>query len=265
MAEIAIALLTPIASFAGKWLSKKLKQKLKKKTDQESIKINVKSPNYNGTANHWVSNLYEQIAKNKEEDLKYAYVGESLGTSIEIDSDVSTIKMKIPNVDQDAMKELMDGKLWNNENDRIHGNGVFSFSLPQIVLADHEEDSIDIRFQDLSSTPLNGKYMFSTKLQITSFEKQDPGDFYKHGGTFEIPVYLEKPQIEYHVYPITPPPPNIPEYAIRTNVVMEREPKIEEINPIFVFCPYCGTKMPKKKTLKYCVTCGKNIEDHLNF
>ena len=265
LAEIAIALLSPIASFAGKWLKEKLKQKLKKKKDQEIIKIKVQSPNYNGTANHWVSNLFERIAKDKEEDMKYAYIGKPLESSIEIDSNVSTIKMKVPRVDQDAMKELMEGNLWNNENDNIHGNGVFSFALPQIVIADLEEESTQVKYQEFSSTPLDGKFMFSTKLQITSFAKQDPGDFYKRGGIFEIPIFLEKPYREYQVYPITPPAPNIPDHAIRTDIMMGGELDSESRNPVFAFCPYCGTKMAKEKKLKFCMVCGKNIEEHLNF
>lgn len=264
MAEIAVTLLSPVVAFAGHWLKKKLK-KLKEKSDQEAVKINVRSPNYNGTANHWVSSLYERIAEEKEQDLKYAYIGDALNTSFELESNVATIKMNIRNIDQDAMKELIEAKLWNNKNDNIHGNGVFSFSLPQIVKAVHEEDSLYVRYRELSSIPLNGKFMFNTKLKISIFAKQDPGDFYKHGGTFEIPIYLESPQRDYQVYPITPPAPNIPDYAIRTKIKITDESSNDYSNPIFVFCPFCGTKMAKDTNLKYCQICGKKIEEHLNF
>lgn len=262
MAEILLTLLSPIASIAGKWL----KGKIKKKKDQEEIKVDVKSPDYSGTANHWVSTLYERIVEDREKKLRYAYIGEELQTSIEKDPNVATIKMKMPSVDKDAMKELMVNKIWTNQNDLIHGNGVFSFSLPQIVHASFEGDAHRVKYKNLSSIPLNGKYLFNAKLQASTFENQDPDDFYKHGGTFEIPIYLEKSQADYQMYPIMPPAPKIPDFAIRTKILKEGSGGLfDENNPVFAFCPYCGTKMPKSTTLKFCVSCGKNIEQHLNF
>lgn len=261
LAEIAIALLSPIASFIGKMIVKKIKKKI----DQKLIKINVKSPDYNGTANHWVTYLDERIKTKQEKQFQYAYLGDDIQTSIEKDNKVSTIKIQVPNVDKDALKELMLKKQWNNQNDPIHGNGVFNLALPQITHANLEGEPYQIQYLDLSSIPLNGKYLFTTKLESLSFEKYDPDEFYKHGGSFEIPVYLEKSTPEYQVYPITPPAPKIPDYAIKTKIIKEKiVPSIEEPQ-VFVFCPFCGTKMPKSKNLKFCLLCGKNIEQHLNF
>lgn len=261
MAQIAIALLSPIASYVGKRIVEKIKQKI----DQKQIKINVKSPDYNGTANHWVSNLFEHIKEDQEKNLKYAYLGDELQTSIEKDNKVSTIKIKVPSVDKDALKELMLRKQWNNQNDPIHGNGVFNFALPQIIHAEFEEDSHQLQYQNLSSIPLNGKYLFTTKLESSVFEKLDPEVFYRHGGVFEIPIYLEKPVIDYQVYPIMPPAPKIPEYAIQTKILKDQISGLGEDIPVFVYCPFCGIKIPKSKNLKFCVSCGKNIEQHLNF
>jgi len=261
MAEIAIALLSPIASFIGKRIVKKIKQKI----DQKQIKIDVKSPDYNGTANHWVTYIDERIKADREKKLQYAYLGDSLQSSIEKDYKVSTIKMKVSNVDSDALKELMLRKQWNNQNDPIHGNGVFNIALPQITHANFERESTQIQYQDLSSIPLNGKYLFTTKLETSIFEKYDPGDFYRQGGIFEIPIYLEESTPDYQIYPISPPAPKIPDYAIRTKIFKEEVISSRDDNLVFVFCPFCGARMPKSKDLKFCLSCGKNIEQHLNF
>ena len=258
MAELAIALLSPIAKYIGDWIKKKIKEK----KNQEQIKINIESPNYNGTANHWVSTLFEHISKEKAPDLKYVYIGDSIESSIEKDRNVSTIKMNIPDVDKDALSLLLLNQVWNNQNDPIHGNGVFNFALPQIVYTLYEGDKDQIQYKNLSSIPLNGKYMFTTKLETSSFKNKDPNDFYRHGGIFEIPIYLDAQKNEYQVYPVMPPTPNIPEYAIRTKIIKS---STDETNPVFVFCPFCGTKMVKKSDLKFCFSCGKSIKQHLNF
>lgn len=261
MAELAIALLSPIASFLGKRIVKKIKQKL----DQKHIQINVKSPDYNGTANHWVTYLDERIKADRENKLQYAYLGDSFQSSVEKDPKVSTIKMQIPSVDKEALKELMLKKQWNNKNDDLHGNGVFTFAIPQIVRANFESESHHIRYQDLSSIPLKGLYMFTSKLEIPVFEKRDPDDYYRHGNIFEIPIYLQEAKSDYEVYPVTPPAPKIPDHAIQTKIFkVQGTPSVDD-NPIFTFCPFCGTKMPKSKNLKFCVSCGKEIEKHLNF
>ena len=261
MAELVIALLSPIATYVGK----KIVEKIKKKKEQEEIHININSPNYNGTANHWVTNLFERINEEKDKELQYAYIGNNLDTSIEKDKDVATLKMHVPNVDKDAMDELMRNKQWTSLNDSIHGNGVFNFALPQVTHAQMGEDTLQIKYQDFSSIPLNGKYMFTTKLQAPNYGKRDPGDFYKKGGMFEIPVYLEQPTAEYEVYPVTPPDPKIPDYAIQTKIIKDQI-DLQEVNiPIFVYCSYCGTKMPKTSNLKFCLVCGKEIENHINF
>lgn len=261
MAELVIALLTPIATYVGK----KIVGKIKKKNEQKEIQIDVKSPDYNGTANHWVTNLFERIDEQKDKKLQYAYIGDNLDISIEKDKDVSTLKMHVPNVDKDAMDELMRNKQWKSLNDPIHGNGVFNFALPQITHAQMGEDTLQITYQDFSSIPLNGKYIFTTKLQAPNFGKRDPGDLYKKGGIFEIPVYLEQPTAEYEVYPVTPPAPNVPDYAIQTKILKDPT-SLQELNdPVFVYCPFCGSKMPRSSNLKFCVVCGKDIEMHLNF
>jgi hypothetical protein len=261
MAELIIALLTPIATYVGK----KIIEKVKKKKEQEEIKIDVSSPDYNGTANHWVTNLFERIDEQKDKELQYAYIGDNLDTSIEKDKDVSTLKMHVPNVDKDAMDELMRNKQWKSLNDPIHGNGVFNFALPQITHAQMGEDALQITYQDFSSIPLNGKYMFTAKLQAPNYEKRDPGDFYKKGGMFEIPIYLEQSTVEYEVYPVTPPAPTIPDHAIQTRILKDLTSQHELDDPVFVYCPYCGTKMPRTSNLKICVACGKQIEIFLNF
>lgn len=261
MAELVIALLTPIATYVGK----KIVGKIKKKNEQKEIQIDVKSPDYNGTANHWVTNLFERIDEQKDKKLQYAYIGDNLDISIEKDKDVSTLKMHVPNVDKDAMDELMRNKQWKSLNDPIHGNGVFNFALPQITHAQMGEDTLQITYQDFSSIPLNGKYIFTTKLQAPNFGKRDPGDLYKKGGIFEIPIYLEQPTAEYEVYPVTPPAPNVPDYAIQTKILKDPT-SLQELNdPVFVYCPFCGSKMPRSSNLKFCVVCGKDIEMHLNF
>ena len=261
MAELVIALLTPIATYVGK----KIVEKIKKKKEQEEIHINVNSPDYNGTANHWVTNLFERIDEQKDKELQYAYIGNNLESSIEKDKDVSTLKMHIPNVDKDAMDELMRNKQWKCLNDPIHGNGVFNFALPQITHAQMGEDTLQIKYQDFSSIPLNGKYMFTTKLQTPNYEKRDPGDFYKKGGMIEIPVYLEQPTAEYEVHPVTPPAPKIPDHAIQTKIFKDPARTQELNDTLFVFCPFCGTKILRSSNLKFCVVCGKDIVNYLNF
>ena len=261
LSELLVALLTPIASYIGK----KIVEKIKNKKDQEKIKIDIKSPNYNGTANHWISNLFEKTKIQEVKRLEYAYIGNELNTGIEKDSKASTIKLHIPNVNRDALKELLSKNKWNNQNDPIHGNGVFNLALPQITYANFESESYQINYQDLSSIPLGAKYMFTTKLETSNFEKKDPDDFYRHGGIFEIPIYLEQSTPNYQVYPVTPPAPKIPEYAIRTRVLKEPEIDHKVDEQIFVFCPFCGTRFPKTKELKFCLSCGKNIENYINF
>ncbi|MFX1365841.1 MAG: zinc ribbon domain-containing protein [Promethearchaeota archaeon] len=261
MAEVVIALLSPIATYIGK----KIVEKIKKKDDQKEIKIDVNSPDYNGTANHWVTNLFERINEQKDNDLQYAYIGDNLGTSIEKDKDVSTLKMHISKVDQDAMNELISNNQWAAQNDPIHGNAVFNFAIPQVAYAQTADDTHQIKYKDFSSIPLNGKYMFTTKLRAPDYGKQDPGDFYKKGGTFEIPVYLEQPATEYEVYPVTPPAPKIPDYAIQTKIIKDQSQSLKPSDEVFVFCPFCGTRIPRSANLKFCSVCGKDIEKHLNF
>lgn len=57
MAELIVALLSPIATYVGK----KIVEKIKKRNELQEIQIDVNSPDYNGTANHWVTNLFERI------------------------------------------------------------------------------------------------------------------------------------------------------------------------------------------------------------
>lgn len=261
MAELIVALLSPIATYVGKKIVEKIKQRIEIK----KIEIEVNSPDYNGTANHWVTHLFERISEEQDKEFQYAYIGNNLDTSIEKDKDVATLKMHIPNVDKDAMDDLMKNKQWTNLNDPIHGNGVFNFAIPQITIATLGDDNLQVRYKDLASIPLNGKYMFTTKLQAPNYEKQDPGDFYKKGGTFEIPVYLEQPSVEYEMYPVTPPAPTIPDYAIQTKILKDRTQSHKFDNPVFIYCPYCGSKMPRTSELRFCIVCGKDIEKHLIF
>ena len=261
MTELIVALLSPIATYVGK----KIVEKIKKRNELKKIQIDVNSPDYNGTASHWVTNLFERINEEKDKELQYAYIGNNLDTSIEKDKDVATLKMHIPNVDKDAMDELMNNQQWTSLNDPIHGNGVFNFAIPQIAYAQMGGDILQLKYQNLTSIPLNGKYMFTTRLQAPNYGKQDPGDFYKKGGMFEIPVYLEQPTVEYEVYPVTPPTPTIPDYAIQTKILKDRTTSQDLSNPIFMYCPYCGIKIPKTSDLKYCLVCGRDIENYLNF
>ncbi|MBD3253888.1 MAG: hypothetical protein GF383_02290 [Candidatus Lokiarchaeota archaeon] len=266
MAELVIALLSPIATHVGKYIIKKIKER----ADQAKIEIEVESPNYNGTANHWVEYLFNRIEQEHEESeyeqgLKYAYLGDSISSSIEKDTDVSTLKFEAPNMDKGAMADLLAKQQWKSENDPTHGNAVFSFALPQITYAQLEDESNQITYEDLTSVPLNGKYLFDTKLQSTDFGSYDPGDFYRKGGRFEIPVYLDSPQSDYKVYPVTPPAPTIPEYAIQTKIRKSEDQNIERNEEIFVYCPFCGAKMMKKADLSYCPVCGKDIHEHIDF
>ncbi len=261
MAEVVIALLSPIATYIGK----RIVEKIKKKNEQKEIKIDVNNPDYNGTANHWVTNLFERINEQKDKELQYAYIGDNLETSIEKDKDVSTLKMHIPKVDQDAMNELMRNKQWATQNDPIHGNAVFNFAIPQVAYAQMADDTQQIKYKDFSSIPLNGKYMFTAKLQAPDYEKKDPGDFYKKSGIFEIPVYLEQPTTEYEVYPVTPPVPKIPDYAIQTKILKDQSQSLKTSDEVFVFCPFCGTRMLRSSNLKFCSVCGKDIGTHINF
>jgi len=261
LAELIVALLSPIATYVGK----KIVERIKKRNELQEIQIDVNSPDYNGTANHWVTNLFERINEEKDKELQYAYIGNNLDTSIEKDKDVATLKMHIPNVDKDAMKDLMSNQQWATLNDPIHGNGVFNLAIPQITIATLGDDKLQVKYKDLTSIPLNGKYMFTTKIQAPDYGKRDPGDFYKKGGMFEIPVYFEQPTVEYEVYPVTPPAPTIPDYAIQTKILKDRTQSQEFNDPVFVYCPYCGTKIPRSSNLKFCIVCRKDIENHLNF
>ena len=261
MAELIIALLSPIATHVGK----KIVEKIKKKIELKKIEIEVKSPDYNGTANHWVTHLFERISEEQDKELQYAYIGNNLDTSIEKDKDVATLKMHIPNVDKDAMDDLIKNNQWTSLNDPIHGNGVFNFAIPQITVASLGDYQLQVKYKDLASIPLNGKYMFTTKLLTPNYDKRDLGDFYKKGGTFEIPVYLEQQTVEYEMYPVTPPAPIIPDYAIQTKILKDQSQSQEFDNPIFLYCPFCGSKMQKTAELKFCLVCGKDIEKHLNF
>ncbi len=173
--------------------------------------------------------------------------------------------MHVPNVDKAAMNDLMINQQWATLNDPIHGNGVFNFAIPQITIATLGDDKLQVKYKDLTSIPLNGKYMFTTKIQAPDYGKRDPGDFYKKGGMFEIPVYFEQPTVEYEVYSVTPPAPTIPDYAIQTKILKDRTQSQEFNDPIFVYCPYCGSKMSRSSNLKFCIVCGKNIEKNLNF
>ena len=261
LAELIVALLSPIATYVGK----KIVERIKQRSALKRIKINVNSPDYNGTANHWVTHLFDRINEEQDRELKYSYIGNNLNTFIEKDKDVATLKMHISNVDKDAMDELIKNNQWKCLNDPIHGNGVFNLSIPQITIANLDNDNIQVKYKELSSIPLNGKYIFTTKLKAPKYEKHDSGDYYKTGSTFEIPVYLEHSNLEYEVYPVSPPAPNIPDYAIQTKILKEREESQYFDKPLFVYCPFCGSRMPSTSELKFCLVCGKNIEKHLNF
>lgn len=261
MDEFVTALLSPISTFGDK---KILKKKIRIKEDQEKIHINVNSPDYNGIAYHWVPNLFERINKGKTKEIRYAFIGDNLKTSIEKDEYVATLKMHIPNVDKDAMAWLMRNKPWRSLNDPIYGHAYFQVALPQVTHFQMGEDILEITYKYFSSIPLYGKYMFTTKLQAHNYEKQDPDDFYKKGGIFEIPVYLERPTIEYEAYPIIPPAYEIPSYAIQTKILKDPT-RIQELDdPFFFSCPNCGTKLPRSPNLKVCLECWQDVKLPLN-
>jgi len=78
-------------------------------------------------------------------------------------------------------------------------------------------------------------------------------------------VRLVKPISENKAHPVIPPTPKIPDYTIQTKILKD-EKRVYELNDsLFVYCPYCGTKMPKTLNIKFCIVCGKNIENDLNF
>ena len=52
-------------------------------------------------------------------------------------------------------------------------------------------------------------------------------------------------------------PPSVPHPVIEMNQdVYDSE---------YVFCPYCRTRMKKWKGMRFCIECGKNIEEHIDF
>ena len=59
MSNLLLTLLSPVVKHSKEWIQEKIN-----KTDQEEISLDVRSPEYSGTANHWVANLYEQIRSN---------------------------------------------------------------------------------------------------------------------------------------------------------------------------------------------------------
>ena len=76
---------------------------------------------------------------------------------------------------------------------------------------------------------------------------------------------LEKAISENKAHPVIPSTPKIPDYTIQTKILKD-EKRLQELNDsLFVYCPYCGTKMTKTLNIKFCLVCGKNIENDLNF
>ena len=54
-------------------------------------------------------------------------------------------------------------------------------------------------------------------------------------------------------------------YGNKTKILKDPTHSQEKSDLVFVYCPFCGTKMPRSSNLKFCSVCGKDIEKHLNF
>ncbi len=145
----------------------------------------------------------------------------------------------------------------------MQGNGVFTMAIPQEVSGEVEDEVVTFTAEGLGSVPINGKYLFNKEVKGLQFNTNDPNpeDFYR-AGKLEIPLEVLEPG--FSIFPVAPPPPQIPDYALKKVHFSE-----DVINPVaekvtaqpFIFCPLCGTKnMTGGNPIKFCVSCGKNIE-----
>lgn len=279
MAELlSISLLTPIVKKGVtklvSWVAERRKQKKQaqmiadaigdkldeKLAAQKEVDVKVEGPVYGGYSNHWIENLQ---AGAQAQDVNYSYLGNQVQSSIEKNNNLSVVKLDMPKINKDLLREAIMKDYWKVQNDRKHGNGVFTMAIPQQATAKVEDEVVTFTAEGLGSVPINGRYMFNKEISGFQFDQKDPNpeDFYK-GGRLEIPVEIM--DNDYQIFPVAPPPPKIPDYAIRRPQFMEeviKEPPASATTQPFIFCPLCGAKiMTGGSQVKFCMSCGKNIE-----
>ncbi|MBD3253902.1 MAG: hypothetical protein GF383_02365 [Candidatus Lokiarchaeota archaeon] len=278
MVEIlGISLMSPIVKKGIKKLASWIKERRAQKKQaemvadeiekrnqlQKQVNINIQGPIYSGYSNHWLEGLMSQQAP--QEDVNYSYLGNQINSEVEVNNKLSVLKLNIPHIDKDLLREVIMKKLWKVQNDKKHGNGVFKMAIPQQTNAKFEDEVVTFTAEGLGSVPINGRYMFNKELSGLQINENDPNpeDFYRAGGKLEIPV--EVSESGFSIFPVAPPPPKIPEYATRIPQFMNEE----VISPVdekttaapFIFCPLCGAKlMTGGNLVKFCMVCGKSIE-----
>lgn len=279
MAEIvAISLITPIVKKGViklvKWALNRRKEKkqaerisdmvAEKLEAQREVEIEVKGPNYGGYSNHWIEHLH---AANETQDVNYSYLGNEINTQVEKNQGLAVLKLDIPNMNKDLLREAVMKDYWNIQNDKNHGNGVMTMALPQETTAKVQDEVVTFTAEGLGSVPINGRYIFNKEITGFQFNKEDPNpeDFYK-AGRLEIPVELI--ESDYQIYPVSPPAPKIPDYAIRrphfTEEVIKDVSEVVKTQP-FIYCPLCGAKNTTGgNPIKFCMICGKNIEKYVS-
>lgn len=271
---LGISLLSPIVKKGVtklvSWIAERRKEKKQaerianmvseKVEAQKEVDVNVKGPVYGGYSNHWIENLQVDA---RAQDVNYSYLGNQIESKIEKNKNLSILKLDIPQINKDLLRDAIMNNYWKIQNDKAHGNGVFTMAIPQETTARVQDEVVTFTSEGLGAVPVNGRYMFNKEISGFQFDQQDPNpeDFYK-AGRLEIPVEISNK--EYDIFPVAPPPPKIPDYAIRRpqfidEVIKEVPSKITD-QP-FIFCPLCGAKnMTGGNALKFCMSCGKNIE-----
>jgi len=227
---------------------------------QKEVDVKVEGPVYGGYSNHWIENL--QLGS-QAQDVNYSYLGNQIESKIEKNNKLSVLKLEMPKINKDLLREAIMKNYWKIQNDKKHGNGVFTMAIPQEANAKMQDEVVNFTAEGLSSVPINGRYMFNKEISGFQFNAQDPNpeEFYK-GGRLEIPVEIT--DSDFQIFPVAPPPPKIPEYAIKRPQFTEeviKEPSEAATKQPFIFCPLCGAKnMTGGNPIKFCMSCGKNIE-----
>ena len=271
---LGISLLSPIVKSGVtklvKWIADRRKEKKQaekiadlvseKIEAQKEVDVEVEGPVYGGYSNHWIENLQSGA---QAQDVNYSYLGNQIESRIERNKNLSVLQLDMPRINKDLLREVIMKDYWKVQNDRKHGNGVFTMAIPQQATAKVEDEVVTFTAEGIGSVPINGRYMFNKEISGFQFDQKDPNpeDFYK-GGRLEIPVEIT--DSDYDVFPVAPPPSQIPDYAIRrpqfTEEVIKEPPKSATTQP-FIFCPLCGAKMMTGGSrVKFCMSCGKNIE-----
>ncbi len=276
---IGISLLSPIVKKGVKAFSKwyEKRRDMKKQANmtakavkemieaQKEVDIKVKGPVYGGTSNHWIENL---TAATQGEDVNYSYLGNQVESRMEVNKKLTVLKLELPNINKDLLREAIMKDQWKIQNDKKHGNGVFTMAIPQEVSGKVEDEVVTFTAEGLGSVPINGRYMFNKEVKGLQINTRDPNpeDFYRAGGKLEIPI--EVTDEGYSIFPVAPPPPKIPDYAMK--VVHFSEDVIRPVQAAvtaqpFIFCPLCGAKnMTGGTPAKFCMSCGKNIEKFMS-